>query len=144
MRIYEVGTMSDRTEIAAPNAATAAIYYAVNLCNTNTLFLAVVYTENGQEFKPKNCYWLSGMFEQDENKLNELLARIHTDVDDNLVFAGEMLWWCPDDGGNPVYGWHGMIYRGKELSEQCSKCFRDEKDALRNTLSLVRRWDCGS
>lgn len=134
MKVYVVGAGTDTCEIAAPNAATAALYYGANCCVTNDPTIAVVYEENGQEWKG-HMWWLFASHLPDEKQM-ELIARIENEVKPNIEFSGEMLWWCPRDGTKPVYGWHGMIYRGQELYDQCDICFRDKSRAMEYTLDM--------
>lgn len=136
MNVYLVGMGSDTTEIASPNAVTAAFYYGVNLINTNAPSMVAVYKENGHEWNGQ-AYWM-GLGFLSEEKAQPILERIMQEIDGNIECSGEMMWWCPRDGSDPVYGWHGMIYRGRVLSEQSDFATRDESKALRHTLQLAR------
>lgn len=136
MNIYTVGAMSDQTEVAAPNAATAAMYYALKLINTNAPTWVVVYTENGQQWEG-DSYWLcASLLSTDEQ--DAVLKRLHDDIADNMQHAAEMLWWVPEDGTDPVYAFRGMYYRGQLVEAQCKNVFRDETRALREALAISR------
>lgn len=58
MGIYEVGMGSDKQTVEAPSAGAAAIYYGLNLVDSNNPFMAAVYTEDGHEFTGES-YWIS-------------------------------------------------------------------------------------
>lgn len=58
LKRYEVGIMSDKCEVLAPNAALAAMYYSLFLVNINNPFTAVVYTEDGQEWEG-DMWWIN-------------------------------------------------------------------------------------
>ena len=135
MKIYKVGMGSDVTEIAAPNAVTAAVYYGVNCIKTNAPSMVVVYKENAEEFNG-DSYWMGLSFVPEDEGM-KIFERMKAEVADGMDYAGELMWWCPSDGTEPVYGWHGMVYRGKFLDEQCDFATRDENKALRHSLEIV-------
>lgn len=75
--IYEVGIVSSRRKIRAQSPAAAALYYGLFCIQTNNPFTAVVFTEDGQEWKGDH-FWLN--FAPDVAFANKILPPLATQI----------------------------------------------------------------
>lgn len=74
IHIYEVGMMSNKLTIAAPDAGSAALYYGLFCVNTNNPFMTAVYTEDGATWPPDQSWWIN--LTPDEAFLDMALKRL--------------------------------------------------------------------
>lgn len=57
LHLYEVGMVSDKKTVRAPSAGAAAMYYALELVETDHLFMTAVYTVDGEPFEGEQ-WWM--------------------------------------------------------------------------------------
>lgn len=57
LHVYEVGMGTVVRKVEGPSAGAAAVYFGLNLINTNNPLAAVVYSEDGQPWVG-DPYWL--------------------------------------------------------------------------------------
>lgn len=98
LNTYEVGMGTDKQTIKAPSAGAAAMYYSCNLINTNNPFMAMVYTENGEEWKGES-FWINPFPDEAHNEMvlsrltreDILICQVVRDQDDPASVINSLL-----------------------------------------------------